>query len=113
MVYNPKLTERVRQALADVPNVEERKMFGSIGFKVGGKLCLGVGDHEDHLMMVRVGPDAYKQALAKPGAGPAIMRDRERQGYVFLTSEAVKTESDLNYWVGLALSFNRTLTKAS
>lgn len=107
MAYNQELTERVRQALAHVPSVEEKKMFGSIGFMVNGKLCMGVGDHEDHQMMIRVGPDAYEEALKRKGAGPAIMRGRERKGYVFLLAEAVKSDKDLNYWVGLALDFNK------
>src|SRR5688572_27286803 len=109
MAYNLALTERVRQALAGIPNVAERKMFGSIGFIINGKLCLGVGDHPDHNMMVRVGPDAYQDALKKEGAYPAIMRGRERKGYIFLVSEAVKTKKDLDYWVQLALDFNKKL----
>lgn len=107
MAYNQKRTEQVRQALAHIPDVRERKMFGSIGFIVNGKLCIGVGDHTDHIMMVRVGPDVYGQALQIKGAQPAIMRGREIKGYVFLLEEAVKTQADLDYWVGLALDFNK------
>src|SRR5437660_3410870 len=107
MAYNPQLTERVRQMLAHIPNVEEKKMFGSIGFMVNGKLCLGVGDHKDHVMMVRIGPETYKAALKRKGAGPAVMRGREHKGYVFLVEEAIKTKKNLDYWIGLALEFNK------
>lgn len=107
MAYNPELTERVREALKHLANVEEKKMFGSIGFMVNGKLCLGVGSHKDHVMMVRVGPDSYATALKRKGAGPAIMRGREHPGYIFLVEGAVRTKKDLDYWVGLALEFNR------
>lgn len=110
MAYNPELTDRVRQALAGVTDVKELKMFGSIGFKVNDKLCLGVGDHADHQMMVRVGPDAYEVALKRKGANPAIMRGRDYRGYIFVTSEGLKTQNDIDYWVGLALDFNKTLT---
>jgi len=65
MAYNEALTNRVRELLADIPNVEERKMFGSIGFIVNGNLCLGVGNHADHIMMVRVGLGKYEEALMK------------------------------------------------
>jgi len=109
MAYNLVLTERVRELLAGIPNVEERKMFGSIGFIVNGKLCLGVGDHADHIMMVRVGLAKYDEALQKKGAAPAIMRGRERRGYVFLLAEAVEKDSDLKEWVALALDYNKTL----
>ncbi|HSX35982.1 MAG TPA: TfoX/Sxy family protein [Patescibacteria group bacterium] len=109
MAYNEKRTEQVRQALAHIPDVQERKMFGSFGFMVNGKLCIGVGDHEDHVMMVRVGPEVYEKALQRKGARPAIMRGQERKGYIFLLEEAVKTQEDLDYWVGLALDFNKRL----
>ncbi|HSX30607.1 MAG TPA: TfoX/Sxy family protein [Candidatus Saccharimonadales bacterium] len=109
MAYNEQLTERVRKLLAHLPDVQERKMFGSIGFMVNGKLCLGVGDHADHNMMVRVGPEKYQEALQRPGAAPAIMRGRERPGYVFLLSSAVATQQDLEYWVELALAYNKSL----
>ncbi|HSX05290.1 MAG TPA: TfoX/Sxy family protein [Candidatus Saccharimonadales bacterium] len=110
MAYNQELTDRVRALLATEPTVEERKMFGSIGFKVNGKLCLGVGDHPDHVMMVRVGLDNYTEALQQPGADPAIMRGRERKGYVFLQQAAIASNEQLKYWVDMALSYNKLLT---
>jgi TfoX/Sxy family transcriptional regulator of competence genes len=109
MAYNETLTQRVRELLAHLPNVEEKKMFGSIGFMVNGKLALGVGNHDDHIMMVRVGPEAYEEALQRRGATPAIMRGRERKGYVFLLDEAVESSEDLEAWVSLALEYNKTL----
>lgn len=113
MAYNHELTEQVRQALADIPDVKEKKMFGSIAFMVNGKLCVGVGDHEDHQMMVRVGPDVYDRALQKRGAQPAVMRGREIKGYVFLVEEGVETKEDLDYWIGLALDFNKEIADKS
>ena len=112
MAYNQKRTEQVRQALSHLPDVQEKKMFGSIGFIVNGKLCIGVGDHKDHIMMVRVGPDAYEEVLGKPGANPAIMRGREHPGYIFLTEEAVGTQADMEYWVELAIKYNLKLTSS-
>lgn len=109
MAYNLERTEQVRKRLAHIQDVTERKMFGSIGFMVNGKLCIGVGDHADHNMMVRIGPDKYEEALKRPGVLPAIMRGREMKGYVFLLEEAVKTDEDLDYWVGLALDYNKKL----
>lgn len=109
MAYNEDLTNRVRELLAEIPNVEEKKMFGSIGFMINGKLALGVGDHDDHIMMVRVGLDAYEKALQSNGATPAIMRGRERKGYIFLLPQAVLSPADLKKWVGLALAYNKTL----
>ena len=106
MADNPELTERVRQALTHVSDVREQRMFGSVAFMVNGKLCIGVGDHEDHQLMVRIDPAVYERALEVKGAGPAVMRGRAMRGYVFVTEEGVETDDDLDYWVGLALDFN-------
>jgi TfoX/Sxy family transcriptional regulator of competence genes len=110
MAYNEQRTQQVRQLLIHIPDIQEKKMFGSIGFIVNGKLCIGVGDHEDHNMMIRVGPVVYEEALRKKGTLPAIMRGREMKGYIFLLNEAIETEEGLKYWVDLALKFNKTLT---
>jgi len=109
VAYNEPLTWSVRELLAHLPDVEEKKMFGSIGFMVNGKLCLGVGEHGDHIMMVRVGPQNYEEALSHIGAAPATMGGRERPGYVFLLNEAVRSQQDLEYWVELALEYNKSL----
>ena len=110
MAYNEQRTEIVRALLGATPNITERKMFGSIGFLVNGKLCIGVGDHDDHVMMVRVGNDAYTAAIKTPGAHPAIMRGREMKGYVFLDEDAVREETQIKRWVEMALAYNRELT---
>ncbi len=109
MAYNDALTQRVRELLAGTPAVEEKKMFGSVGFIINGKLAMGVGDHEDHIMMVRVGPEEYESALQKAGAGPAIMRGREQKGYVFLLNEAITSPESLKQWIDAALRYNKNL----
>ena len=109
MAYNLERTEQVRKRLSHIADVEEKKMFGSIGFIVNKKLCIGVGDHTDHIMMVRVGPDKYEEALKRSGSHPAIMHGREMRGYVFLTEEALSSQDDMDYWVDTALDFNKDL----
>lgn len=106
MAYLPDLTERVRQALAHAPGVTEKRMFGGIAFMVNGKMCVTVGDHKDHQMMVRVDPAVYPKAVQRKGAQRARMRGREIKGYVFLRDEAVRTTRQLGSWVDLALDFN-------
>jgi TfoX/Sxy family transcriptional regulator of competence genes len=38
MAYNEKLTNRVREVLADIPKIKEKKMFSGITFMVNGKM---------------------------------------------------------------------------
>jgi TfoX/Sxy family transcriptional regulator of competence genes len=101
---DPELTARVRRALADVPDVVEKRMFGSIGFLVGGALRVGVGRHDDHVMMVRVAVEDADAALAQPGAKPAVMRGRPMRGWVFLEDEAVAADEQVARWVAVSLA---------
>jgi TfoX/Sxy family transcriptional regulator of competence genes len=112
MAYNLERTEQVRVLLAinGVTDAIERKMFGSIGFIVNDKLCIGVGDHSDHVMMVRIGLDAYDKCLEEIGVYPALMRGKEQKGYVFLQNEAVQTQDQLEKWVRRAITYNQELT---
>jgi len=109
MAYDEVLVDRVRRLLAHIPNVQEKKMFGSIGFMVNDKLCVGVGEFKGAAMMVRIGPEAHEAALQKDGAMPTIMRDRIMKGYISLKSETVEDERMLEEWVMAALKYNRSL----
>jgi TfoX/Sxy family transcriptional regulator of competence genes len=105
MAYNEKLTNRVRAALAQVTNVEEKKMFGGIAFMVNEKMCITVGDDE---IMCRLDQALHNTVLKKEGCRPVIMRGREYKGFVYVNEEAVKSKKDFDYWIALSLDFNKT-----
>ena len=67
MAYDENLAERIRSALAERNDTEERKMFGGLTFMVAGSMCCGIV-HED--LMVRIGPDAQERALTRPHVRP-------------------------------------------
>ncbi len=104
MAYNEKLAERIRQALAHLPDVEEKKMFGSLAFMVNGKMCLAAGPNR---MMCRIDPAIHEEALKKKGSQTVIMKGRAYKGYVYVDEGSLKTKAAFDYWVKLALGFNR------
>ena len=104
MAYNEKLTERVRKALAEIPKVEEKKMFRGVAFMVNGKMCITVGDDE---IMCRIDPALHDKAIKKKGSRTMIMKGREYRGYVLVSEEGRKTKKDFDYWIALALDFNK------
>ena len=104
MAYNEKLTTRVREALIDVPNIEEKKMFRGITFMVNEKMCITAGDHE---IMCRIDPALHEVCVEKRGCRSMIMKGREYKGYVYISDEVLKTKKDFDYWIGLALDFNK------
>ena len=107
MAYDESLVEEVRRMLPRV-EVVEQKMFGGVGFMLGGNMCVAVNNQPDHIMMVRIDP-SDQEALKRKGASTAVMQGRKMSGWIFLTKEAVETQEDFEYWVNLALDFNKTL----
>ena len=65
MAYSENLAEKIRQALAPLPKVEEKKMFGGLAFMVNGKLCLTAGPDR---MMCRIDPDIHEEVVEKKAA---------------------------------------------
>src|SRR5215468_7646946 len=97
------LQSRVRAALAGVPNVEEKKMFGGITFMVGGKMCVSAGKGR---IMCRIDPTGHDAALKRPGCRTVVMKKRRYRGYVFVDASALNTRRQLQYWIELALAYN-------
>lgn len=102
MAYNEKLAGRIRRALAHLPRVEEKKMFGGIAFMVNGKMCLTAGEGR---MMCRIDPALHEEAIGRGGC-TVIMGGREYKGYVHVGEEIIRPAAAFNYWVALALDFN-------
>jgi len=59
MAYSETLAERIRKRLPRRRNVEEKKMFGGIGFLLKGNMCVGIWKDS---LIVRVGPEQYEDA---------------------------------------------------
>jgi TfoX/Sxy family transcriptional regulator of competence genes len=104
------LVDRVRAALARVPRVKEKKMFGSVGFMVRGNLCVTARPTR---IMCRIDPAAHSAAIRHKGCQTVVMKGRPYRGYVYIDFAALSTEKALLYWVTQALEFNRTLPQAA
>lgn len=108
MAIDEKLAQAVREILKG-HNATEKRMFGGIGFMVKGKMCVSVNNRPDHIVMVRIDP-ANEEAVQRKGASIAVMKGKIMPGWIFLQKEAIKTDTDLAYWIKLALDFNKTIT---
>src|SRR4030095_2191051 len=104
MAYDEKLAARIHQALAHLPKIEEKKMFRGVTFMVNGKMCVSVSGNE---MMIRFDPALHETIAKKEGFRTMIMKDREYKGYGYISQEAIKSKRDFDYWIGLALDFNK------
>jgi TfoX/Sxy family transcriptional regulator of competence genes len=106
MAYSDPLADKIRIALAHVPNVEEKKMFGGIAFIIGGKMCMTVGIDR---IMCRIDPGLHEKAVKRPGCRTVVMKGRPLKGYVYVHEDRLQSKTVLNYWIGLALDFNKKI----
>jgi TfoX/Sxy family transcriptional regulator of competence genes len=106
MAYDEGLAQRIEELLADQPNLVGKKMFGGIGYMVRGNMACGV--NKDNLI-VRVGPERYREALAQPHAREFDMTGRPMKGWVMVGPEGCASDDALKTWVQQGLDFARTL----
>ena len=104
MAYNEKLADRVRKSLSHLPKIEEKRMFRGITFMVNGKMCVNVSGDD---LMVRIDPEVYNIVIKRKGTRPMKMKGQEYKGFVYISEEGMKSKKDFDYWVGLALDFNK------
>jgi TfoX/Sxy family transcriptional regulator of competence genes len=104
MAHNEQLTNRVREALEGVRQVEEKKMFRGLTFMVKGKMCMSTGNDE---LMCRIDPSIHDEMVEKNGVRTLIMKGHEYKGYIYVHEDAIRSKKDLDFWVGLALDFNK------
>ena len=104
MAYNEELTRRVRAALTGVRAVEEKRMFGGVAFMIHGKMCISARDEK---IMCRIDPALHESAVEREGCRTVKMKGREYRGFVHVDHAGMKTKRQLDYWVGLALAFNK------
>jgi TfoX/Sxy family transcriptional regulator of competence genes len=104
MAFNEKLNDRIREALEQVPKVEEKYMFGGSCYMVDGKMCIGVAGDE---MMCRIGPEKYEEALERSGCREMVFTGKPMNGYVFVSDEGMRTKKQFDYWINLCLEFNK------
>jgi TfoX/Sxy family transcriptional regulator of competence genes len=106
MANDDDLVARIRDVLADEPEISEIKMFGGIAFMAADSMFCGVTKGR---VMVRVGADDYDAALARPGAGPMDFagHGREMRGMVFVVSPGIDDDASLRSWVQQGLTYTR------
>ena len=109
MAFSEALAQRVRHLLARCKHVEEKRMFGGIGFLLNGNLLVGV--RKDSLL-VRLGPEQSDEALKEAHVSEFQIRGRgTMKGWVVVGLEGVQSDEQLNDWIQRAVKFVGKLPK--
>lgn len=106
MAFDESLAARIRDALARKRGVEEKKMFGGVGFLLNGNMLVGVWKNS---LVVRVGPDVYEEALLEPHVREFDITGKPMKGWVMVEPEGVEDNEPLKNWIQKAVKFVGTL----
>lgn len=104
MAYNEKLANRIRLRLASLPNVVEKTMMGGLTFMYNDKMCVGIIKDD---LMCRIDPALHEQSVEKLGCRTMDFTNRPMKGYVLIEEVGMKSQKDFDYWIDLALDFNK------
>lgn len=106
MSYDEGLAERVRELLHSQQNIAEKKMFGGLAFMSRGYMFIGIlGD----VLMARVGPEYYEQALSQPYVREMDFTGKPMRGYVFVDPPGFEEDAELYDWVQRCHDFVKSL----
>jgi TfoX/Sxy family transcriptional regulator of competence genes len=108
--YDEELAERIRGLIAGEAALTEKKMFGGLGFMVGGNMAVAASGQGG--LLVRVDPAASEALVASTDAYPMEMRGRQMAGWLRVDSEHL-TGDELAAWVERGVAYARSLTPKS
>jgi TfoX/Sxy family transcriptional regulator of competence genes len=106
MAFNEALAERIRQRLARRKNVEQKKMFGGVGFLLNGNMLVGVWKDS---LIVRLDSGEGAEALKEPHVREFDITGKPMKGWVLVEPEGVEDDEQLSAWIQRAAKFVRTL----
>ena len=102
MAFSEELAERIRRRLARRKGIEEKKMFGGIGFLLNGNLLVGVWKDS---LIARLGPEGGDEALKEAHVEEFDITGRPMKGWVLVEPEGVTSDDQLKGWLQRAVKF--------
>jgi TfoX/Sxy family transcriptional regulator of competence genes len=68
------------------------------------KMCAGIIKNE---LMCRIDPEFHETAVEKTGCRTMDFTKRPMKGYVMVDETGMRSKSDLDYWINLAIEYNK------
>ncbi|HZA27327.1 MAG TPA: TfoX/Sxy family protein [Actinomycetota bacterium] len=107
MAYEEELADRIRELLGGERRLTEKKMFGGLGFLIGGNMAIAASGQGG--LMVRVDPAQSEKLVATSNARPIEMRGRQMQGWLQVDTKDVPSKRQLARWVRIGAEYARSL----
>ena len=102
MAYDEGHAEILRDHLASLPDIVEKKMFGGLCFMLSGNMLCGV--HKGGAMF-RVGKDNEQAALAIEGTSPLSFTKKKMGGMLDVDADLIENDERRADLMALALEF--------
>ena len=102
MAFSEELAEPIRKGLARKKGIEEKRMFGGIGFLLKGNIPVGVWKES---LIVRLGPEEGGEALKEPHVKEFDITGRPMKGWVLVAPQGVEDDDQLRGWVRRGVKF--------
>jgi TfoX/Sxy family transcriptional regulator of competence genes len=102
VAFDEALAERIRQQQARRKNIEEKKMFGGVGFLLNGNMLVGVWKDS---LIVRLGDEQGEDALREPHVTAFNVTGRPMKGWILVEPTGVETDEQLRDWIQRAVNF--------
>jgi hypothetical protein len=106
VAFDTKLADRIRAALGKRKGLTEKKMFGGIGFMLGGNMACGVHGEQ---MIVRLDPNETDEALARPHTRRFDLTGRPMRGWILVEPNGLTKDADLGKWVSVGAKYAEAL----
>jgi TfoX/Sxy family transcriptional regulator of competence genes len=106
MAYDEELAGRIRDLVAGEPGLTEKKMFGGLGFMVGGNMAVAASGQGG--LLVRVDPEESESLVASTTAYPMEMPGRQMAGWLRVDPEHLAGD-ELTAWVERGIAYARSL----
>lgn len=103
MAYDEDLANRLREQLAKVDAVSERRMFGGLAFLVNGNMAVAASGQGGLLLRAN---DSYED---EPHAAPFVMRGMPMDGWLRITEKGCEDDAELAIWVARGVAAAKAL----
>jgi TfoX/Sxy family transcriptional regulator of competence genes len=102
MAFDENLADRVRTAVAHKKGIEEKKMFGGLGFLLHGNMLVAVWKD---MLIARIGKEQAEKALREPHVKKMDITGKPMTGWVMVRPNGLTDDGAVNDWVQHALRF--------
>jgi TfoX/Sxy family transcriptional regulator of competence genes len=107
VAYDEDLANRLRELLADEPNLTEQRMFGGLAFLIAGNMAIAAS--REGGVLVRADPQRSAQLVESGPARPMHMRGRDLVGWLRVDGDDVRQQRQLARWAKIGADYARSL----